>query len=64
MCEAYGLDLYLAPPAACIDADICVYGLPGIPIDEPPLCSLSNMALRVVSLIRRVQVHGSFWLAG
>ena len=50
--------------ARYLPRDLSVYGLPSVPIHEPQLHTMSDMARRTVGLIRLVQPEGPYRLAG
>ena len=62
--EGLGVDYYFATLARHIDADIPVYGLSGAPLHETAPNTLEGVARRLVALIRSVQPHGPYRLAG
>jgi arthrofactin-type cyclic lipopeptide synthetase C len=62
--EYTGLDLYFPVLAAHIDHDIPIYGLPGVPLDEPQLQTIEGIAARLVQIIRTVQPQGPYRIAG
>jgi thioesterase domain-containing protein len=62
--EHYGLDLYFPVLGAQIDADIPVYGLPGVSPGEPLLHTMEGLATRIVGIIRTIQPSGPYRLAG
>jgi amino acid adenylation domain-containing protein len=47
-----------------IDTDIPVYGLAGTPLGETPLRTIHAEARRLIRIIRRVQPHGPYRIAG
>ncbi|MBA2675527.1 non-ribosomal peptide synthetase [Ramlibacter sp.] len=62
--ETHGLDMYFPVIGQHIDADIPVYGLPGMPLDGPQLQTLPALAERMAGIIRTVQPEGPVRLAG
>jgi thioesterase domain-containing protein len=50
--------------AAQITSEIPVYGLPGVPPDEPQLQTIEGMAARLVEIMRTVQPVGPYRFAG
>ncbi len=62
--EFSGLDLYFPLLADNVDHDIPVYGLPGVPLNEPQLRTMEGIATRLASIIRTVQLEGPYRLAG
>ncbi|MGJ0428965.1 alpha/beta fold hydrolase, partial [Methylobacter sp.] len=62
--EVTGEMLYGPNLVPHIDSDIPVYGLPGQPLSEAPYHTMQAMAARLVRMIRAVQPHGPYRLAG
>jgi arthrofactin-type cyclic lipopeptide synthetase C len=62
--EFSGLDLYFPVLGKHIDPDIPVYGLPAIAWGEPQLQTMECLASRLVGIIRSVQPHGPYRVAG
>nr|WP_282959546.1 non-ribosomal peptide synthetase [Pseudomonas palleroniana] len=62
--EFSGLNLYFPALGQHLDADIPVYGLEGVAWGEPQLRTLECLAARHIDLMRRVQPHGPYRLAG
>ncbi|KTC25873.1 hypothetical protein AO391_06610 [Pseudomonas marginalis ICMP 9505] len=62
--EFSGLDVYFPALAQHIDAQIPVYGLPGLAWGEPQLRSMECLATRHIALMRSVQPHGPYRVAG
>ncbi|MCL7422702.1 MAG: amino acid adenylation domain-containing protein [Methylobacter sp.] len=62
--EVTGEMLYGPNLVQYIDSDIPVYGLAGQPLSEVPYRSMQAMAGRLVRMIRAVQPHGPYRLAG
>lgn len=59
-----GMGLYFKLLAKHLDSDIPIYGLPGMPLDEPQLRTIEAMAARIVRIIRTVQPDGPYRIAG
>jgi thioesterase domain-containing protein len=59
-----GQGLWFPLLAAQIDSEIPVYGLPGVPLDEPQLQTIEGMAARLVKIMRTVQPVGPYRFAG
>ncbi|MGY2288218.1 amino acid adenylation domain-containing protein [Pseudomonas sp. SDO528_S397] len=59
-----GYSWYFEHLAAHIDPDVPVYGLPPLPLDAPQHDNLKDIAARFIGLIRSVQPHGPYRLAG
>ncbi|HEY0856874.1 MAG TPA: alpha/beta fold hydrolase, partial [Albitalea sp.] len=62
--EIHGFVAYGQSLLRDLDADIPVYGLPGVPDGEPPPRTIEAMAARFVRLLQQVQPHGPYRLAG
>ncbi len=62
--EVTGEMLYGPNLVQHIDSDIPVYGLAGQPLNEVPYRTMQAMAARLVRMIRAVQPHGPYRLAG
>ncbi|WP_460760205.1 amino acid adenylation domain-containing protein, partial [Lysobacter fragariae] len=62
--DGYGDELYFSALARHLPDDLPVYGLPSVPLDEPQLHTMSALAARMVGLMRHVQPHGPYRLAG
>ena len=62
--EVTGEMLYGPNLVQHIDSDIPVYGLAGQPLSEVPYRTMQAMAARLVRMIRAVQPHGPYRLAG
>ncbi|NCE88295.1 non-ribosomal peptide synthase/polyketide synthase [Pseudomonas sp. Q1] len=62
--EFSGLNVYFPALGQHLDADIPVYGLEGVAWGEPQLRTLECLAARHIDLMRRVQPHGPYRLAG
>jgi thioesterase domain-containing protein len=59
-----GQGLWFPSLAAQINSEIPVYGLPGVPLDEPQLQTIEGMAARLVEIMRTVQPVGPYRFAG
>ncbi|MGP6459925.1 non-ribosomal peptide synthase/polyketide synthase [Pseudomonas parakoreensis] len=62
--EFSGRDVYFPTLAQHIGGEFPIYGLPGVPLGQAPLRTLECMAQRMVGIIRSVQPHGPYRLAG
>ncbi|MCF5710563.1 amino acid adenylation domain-containing protein [Pseudomonas syringae] len=62
--EFSGLDIYFPVLGKQIDPDTPVYGLPALAWGEPQLQTLECMATRLITMMRSVQPHGPYRLAG
>ncbi|MCO7611420.1 amino acid adenylation domain-containing protein [Pseudomonas chlororaphis] len=62
--EFSGLNVYFPALARHVDADIPVYGLEGVAWGEPQLRTLECLAARHIEMMRSVQPHGPYRLAG
>ena len=62
--EFSGRDVYFPVLGLHIDGQFPIYGLPGVPLGQPQLPTLECMATRMVGIIRAVQPHGPYRLAG
>ena len=62
--ENTGQDCWFSSLAARINSEIPVYGLPGVPLDEPQLQTIEAMAARLVEIMRTVQPVGPYRFAG
>jgi arthrofactin-type cyclic lipopeptide synthetase C len=62
--DGYGDELYFSALAQYLPAELPLYGLPAIPLNEPQLHTLAGMAARMVALIQKVQPEGPYRLAG
>src|SRR5882672_2614329 len=58
-----GQGLWFPLLAAQINSEIPVYGLPGVPLDEPQLQTIEGMAARLVEIMRTVQPVGPYRFA-
>ncbi len=64
MHEFSGRDVYFPTLARHIGGEFPIYGLPGVPLGQAQLRTLECMAQRMVGIIRAVQPHGPYRLAG
>ncbi|EZP30954.1 non-ribosomal peptide synthase/polyketide synthase [Pseudomonas sp. RIT288] len=64
MHEFSGRDVYFPTLAQHIGGEFPIYGLPGVPLGQAQLRTLECMAQRMVGIIRSVQPHGPYRLAG
>jgi arthrofactin-type cyclic lipopeptide synthetase C len=62
--EFSGREVYFPALGSHIDGQFPIYGLPGVPLGQPQLRTLECMAARMVGIIRSVQPHGPYRLAG
>nr|QDF82259.1 non-ribosomal peptide synthetase [Pseudomonas sp.] len=62
--EFSGRDVYFPTLAQHIGGEFPIYGLPGVPLGQAQLRTLECMAQRMVRIIRAVQPHGPYRLAG
>ncbi|CAI8806397.1 arthrofactin-type cyclic lipopeptide synthetase C [Pseudomonas sp. IT-232MI5] len=62
--EFSGRDVYFPALGLHIEGEFPIYGLPGVPLGQPQLRTLECMAARMVGIIRSVQPHGPYRLAG
>ncbi len=62
--ETTGQDLWFSLLTAHIDPEIPVYGLSGVPLDEPQLQTIEGMAARLITMMRRFQPQGPYRFAG
>jgi arthrofactin-type cyclic lipopeptide synthetase C len=62
--EFSGRDVYFPALGLHIEGKFPIYGLPGVPLGQPQLRTLECMAARLVGIIRSVQPHGPYRLAG
>jgi arthrofactin-type cyclic lipopeptide synthetase C len=62
--EIHGVAAYATTLAPHLDADVPVYALPGVPQGEQLPRSVEAMAARMLRLVRTVQPHGPYRLAG
>ncbi|KAB7762975.1 non-ribosomal peptide synthetase [Xanthomonas maliensis] len=59
-----GLDLYFAPLAKYIDADVPIHGLTAVALDAPQLQTVQELASRLLDNLRKLQAHGPYRIAG
>ncbi|ROM59197.1 non-ribosomal peptide synthetase [Pseudomonas poae] len=62
--EFSGMDVYFPALGQHLPGDYPIYGLPGVPLGEPHLNTMEGLAARLVGLIRELQPHGPYRLAG
>ncbi|CAI8726110.1 arthrofactin-type cyclic lipopeptide synthetase C [Pseudomonas sp. IT-P260] len=62
--EFSGRDVYFPTLAQHIGGEFPIYGLPGVPFGQAQLRTFECMAQRMVGIIRAVQPHGPYRLAG
>ncbi|WP_460064899.1 non-ribosomal peptide synthase/polyketide synthase [Pseudomonas sp. S2_H08] len=62
--EFSGREVYFPALAMHIEGQFPIYGLPGVPLGQPQMRTLECMATRMVGIIRAVQPHGPYRLAG
>jgi arthrofactin-type cyclic lipopeptide synthetase C len=62
--EFSGMDVYFPALGQHLPGDYPIYGLPGIALGEPHLNTLEGLAARLVGLIRGLQPHGPYRIAG
>ncbi|WP_331691318.1 non-ribosomal peptide synthase/polyketide synthase [Pseudomonas sp. ZY71] len=62
--EFSGRDVYFPTLAQHIGGEFAIYGLPGVPLGQPQLRTIECMATRMAGIIRSVQPHGPYRLAG
>ncbi|MHA3735612.1 non-ribosomal peptide synthase/polyketide synthase [Pseudomonas sp. Eth.TT006] len=62
--EFSGRDVYFPTLAQHIGGEFPIYGLPGVPLGQAQLRTLEGMAQRMVGIIRSLQPHGPYRLAG
>ncbi|QUE90944.1 non-ribosomal peptide synthase/polyketide synthase [Pseudomonas sp. SCA2728.1_7] len=62
--EFSGRDVYFPTLAQHIGGEFAIYGLPGVPLGQPQLRTIECMATRMAGIIRAVQPHGPYRLAG
>ncbi|MFJ2709598.1 non-ribosomal peptide synthase/polyketide synthase [Pseudomonas sp. NPDC087346] len=62
--EFSGRDVYFPTLGMHIEGDFPIYGLPGIALGQPQLRTFECLATRLVGIIRSVQPHGPYRLAG
>ncbi|AZF05942.1 non-ribosomal peptide synthetase [Pseudomonas sp. R5-89-07] len=62
--EFSGMDVYFPALGQHLPGDYPIYGLPGVPLGEAHLTTLEGLAARMVGLIRGIQPHGPYRVAG
>ncbi|KAB0570175.1 non-ribosomal peptide synthetase [Pseudomonas palleroniana] len=62
--EFSGMDVYFPALGQHLPGDYPIYGLPGVPLGEPHLNTMEGLAARLVGLIRGLQPHGPYRIAG
>ncbi|MGY2288771.1 amino acid adenylation domain-containing protein [Pseudomonas sp. SDO5215_S409] len=62
--EFSGMDVYFPALGQHLPGDYPIYGLPGVPLGETQLNTMEGLAARLVGIIRSVQPHGPYRLAG
>nr|WP_281355894.1 non-ribosomal peptide synthase/polyketide synthase [Pseudomonas atagonensis] len=62
--EFSGRDVYFPALGLHLEGQFPIYGLPGVPLAQAQLPTLECMASRMVGIIRSVQSHGPYRLAG
>ncbi|MDE2036696.1 MAG: amino acid adenylation domain-containing protein, partial [Pseudomonas sp.] len=62
--EFSGMDVYFPALGRHLPGDYPIYGLPGTPLGEVQLQTMEGLAARLVGIIRSVQPHGPYRLAG
>ncbi|WP_347905415.1 amino acid adenylation domain-containing protein [Pseudomonas purpurea] len=62
--EFSGDSVYFPALGKHIEGDFPIYGLPGIALGQPQLRTMECLATRLVNIIRSVQPHGPYRLAG
>ncbi|QHF44605.1 non-ribosomal peptide synthetase [Pseudomonas sp. S35] len=62
--EFSGMDVYFPALGQHLPGDYPIYGLPGVALGESHLDTLEGLAARMVGLIRGLQPHGPYRLAG
>ncbi|WP_456015626.1 amino acid adenylation domain-containing protein [Pseudomonas fluorescens] len=62
--EFSGMDVYFPALGQHLPGDYPIYGLPGAALGEAHLNTMEGLAARLVGLIRRIQPHGPYRLAG
>ncbi|MDY7534219.1 amino acid adenylation domain-containing protein [Pseudomonas sp. Bout1] len=62
--EFSGMDVYFPALGRHLPGDYPIYGLPGAPLGEAQLQTMEGLAARLVGIIRSVQPHGPYRLAG
>ncbi|SFP36146.1 non-ribosomal peptide synthetase [Pseudomonas sp. NFPP28] len=62
--EFSGMDVYFPALGQHLPGDYPIYGLPGLALGEPHLDTMEGLAARLVGLIRGIQPHGPYRVAG
>ena len=62
--EFSGMDVYFPALGQHLPGDYPIYGLPGVALGESHLNTLEGLAARMVGLIRGIQPHGPYRVAG
>ncbi len=62
--EFSGMDVYFPALGQHLPGDYPIYGLPGVALGEVHLHSMEGLAARMVGLIRDIQPHGPYRVAG
>ncbi|MEX5511783.1 amino acid adenylation domain-containing protein [Pseudomonas paralactis] len=62
--EFSGMDVYFPALGQHLPGDYPIYGLPGLALGEAHLDSMEGLAARMVGLIREIQPHGPYRVAG
>ena len=62
--EFSGMDVYFPALGQHLPGDYPIYGLPGVALGEAHLNTLEGLAARMVGLIRGLQPHGPYRIAG
>jgi amino acid adenylation domain-containing protein len=62
--EFSGMDVYFPALGQHLPGDYPIYGLPGVPLGDSHLNTLEGLAARMVGLIRGLQPHGPYRVAG
>jgi len=62
--EFSGMDVYFPALGQHLPGDYPIYGLPGVALGEAHLNTMEGLAARMVGLIRGLQPHGPYRIAG
>ncbi|WP_442964092.1 amino acid adenylation domain-containing protein [Pseudomonas sp. Leaf59] len=62
--EFSGMDVYFPALGQHLAGDYPIYGLPGLALGESHLNTMEGLAARMVGLIREIQPHGPYRVAG
>ncbi|MEO8490631.1 amino acid adenylation domain-containing protein [Pseudomonas sp.] len=62
--EFSGMDVYFPALGQHLPGDYPIYGLPGMALGEAHLNTMEGLATRLVGLIRGIQPHGPYRIAG